>query len=241
MIFLRKSGERGYFNHGWLETWHSFSFGEYYDPRFMGFRSLRVINEDRVQPAEGFPTHGHQNMEILTYILDGSLEHRDSAGGGGIIRPGDVQYMSAGSGVRHSEFNASETEVVHLLQIWILPQQSGGAPVYAERHFSKEKRQNRLCPIASGEGREDSLRIRQDAVVHAALLDGGRELELPCHSERHVWLQLARGRLEVKGLSSTRVSLSSGDGLAIPATKLQRDPLTIRAEEDSEFLVFDLS
>ncbi len=235
MIFLRRASERGGFDHGWLKTWHSFSFGEYHDPRFMGFRSLRVINEDIIRPAEGFPTHGHQNMEILTYILEGALEHRDSTGGGGIIRPGDVQYMSAASGVRHSEFNASSTEPVHLLQIWILPESRGGEPLYAESHFPVEKRRNRLCAIASGDGREGSLRIRQDAVISAVCLQAGNELEIPVGAGRHLWLQLARGSLIAR--SPDGIRMISGDGLALSGI----EGIIVRAEDEAEFLVFDLA
>lgn len=236
MIFLRKAIDRGHFDHGWLKTWHSFSFGEYHDPAWMGFGSLRVINEDIVQPAEGFPTHGHQNMEILTYILEGALEHRDSTGGGGIIRPGDVQYMSAASGVRHSEFNASSTETVHLLQIWIIPETRGGEPLYAEAHFSREKRLNRLCPVASHDGREDSLRIRQDAVVSAAILEAGREVAIPVPEGRSLWVQMARGSAILRGSDEPAVQFSAGDGLAV--SRVQE--LLLRAEGQAEFLVFEL-
>src|SRR2546427_13178262 len=172
MITIRKSEERGHFNLGWLDTYHTFSFDRYYDPAHVHFRSLRVINEDRVQPGQGFPTHSHRDMEIITYTLAGALEHRDSMGNGSVIRPGDVQRMSAGTGVSHSEFNPSETEPVHLLQIWILPQRQGLPPSYEEKHFSE--RRGRLQLIASNEGHEGSVTIHQDAQLFAAVLDAGQ-------------------------------------------------------------------
>ena len=172
MIELRKAGERGHANHGWLDSYFSFSFADYHDPRHMGYASLRVINEDVVQPGQGFGTHGHRDMEIITYILEGALEHKDSLGTGSIIRPGDVQRMSAGTGVRHSEFNASDKDPVHLLQIWIEPDTAGIAPGYEEKHFEAASRRGRLRLIASKDGREGSLKIHQDAAIYAVLLDG---------------------------------------------------------------------
>lgn len=171
MISIRRAAERGHFNFGWLDTYHTFSFGEYYDPRHMGFRSLRVINEDFVAAGAGFPTHGHRDMEIVTYVLEGGLSHRDSMGNGSTIRPGDVQRMSAGTGVRHSEFNHSEDERVHLLQIWILPSEEGAAPGYEEKKFEDDEKRNRLRVVASPDGRDGSVTIRQDASIHVALLE----------------------------------------------------------------------
>jgi redox-sensitive bicupin YhaK (pirin superfamily) len=232
MIYLRKADERGYFDHGWLKTHHSFSFSDYYDQRFMGFRSLRVINEDVVAPAEGFPTHGHQNMEIITYILQGALEHKDSMGSGSVIRPGDVQYMSAGNGVRHSEFNHSKEDPVHLLQIWIVPEMKGGSPLYAEKNFSEADRKNKLCAVASPDGREGSIAIRQNAVVYASLLDSGEEIRFQADKNRFYWVQLAKGRLEVNG-----ILIESGDGLALG----ELDQIQFKGASDSEFIVFDLA
>ncbi|NDG85085.1 MAG: pirin family protein [Proteobacteria bacterium] len=200
MNFVRRASERGVFDHGWLKTAHTFSFGDYRDPRFMGFRALRVINEDVVEPGEGFPMHPHRDMEILTYIIEGALEHRDSMGSGSVIRPGDMQYMSAASGVLHSEFNPSKDKPVHLLQIWILPAESGGKPLYSEAHFAPEKRRNRLCLVASEDGREGALRVRQDVELHASLLDKGQAAGLPCRKGRYFWIQLAKGRIEVDDL-----------------------------------------
>ena len=242
MHFLRRAAERGIFDHGWLKTAHTFSFGEYRDPRFMGFRSLRVINEDRVEPAEGFPMHPHRDMEILTWILEGALEHRDSMGSGSVIRPGDMQYMSAGSGVLHSEFNHSKEERVHLLQIWILPSGSGEKPLYSEAHFSREKRLDRLCLAASPDGREGSLKIRQDVDLYASLLGKDRKVGLDARPGRFFWLQLAKGRVRLEQAGPDQaglegVQLESGDGLALwDLTRLE-----IRALEDSEFILFDLA
>jgi redox-sensitive bicupin YhaK (pirin superfamily) len=231
MHFIRKSEERGQADHGWLKAKHSFSFGEYYDDRFLGYRDLRVINEDQVEGGGGFPTHGHQNMEIITYILSGALEHKDSMGSGSVIRPGDVQYMSAASGVMHSEFNHSKTEKVHLLQIWILPEKRGGAPLYHQKHFDSESRKNKLKLIASRSGREDSISIRQDVDLYASLMAQGSKVSFQLRAERYAWLQLARGSIKING-----ISLNSGDGLA-----LSSEPhLLIEASQDSEFLLFDL-
>jgi redox-sensitive bicupin YhaK (pirin superfamily) len=234
---FRPSAERGTFDHGWLRTAHTFSFGEYHDERHMGFRALRVINEDGIAPGEGFPSHPHRNMEILTYVVRGALEHRDSMGSGSVIRPGDVQYMSAASGVFHSEFNASKTEELHLLQIWILPRSHGGNPVYSEAHFSTESRQNRLCPVASPDGREGSISIRQDVVLFASLLDQANSVEVPVRENRHYWIQLIWGGLQISGSGNLALDLGPGDGLAIS----DEERLVITAKEDSEFLLFDLA
>ena len=176
MITIRRAKERGHFNHGWLDTYHTFSFDQYHDPRFMGFRSLRVINEDVVHPGHGFPTHGHRDMEIITYILEGALKHQDSMGNGSIIRPGDVQRMTAGTGVRHSEQNSSETEPVHLLQIWILPKAQGLQPGYEQKAFSEDERRGTLRLIASGDGRDGSVTLHQDASVFASILASGQKV-----------------------------------------------------------------
>lgn len=230
MIKIRKSEERGHFDHGWLETYHSFSFADYYDPQFMGFRALRVINEDRVQPGTGFGTHGHRDMEIVTYVLEGALAHRDSTGGGGLIRPGEVQRMSAGTGVRHSEMNASESEPVHLLQIWVLPERPGITPGYEQKRFDESERRGRLRVVASPDANEGSVQIHQDASIYAGLLDG----ETVTHTfapNRHGWLQVARGQVDLNGQK-----LSAGDGAAISDER----SVTLRGR-GSEVLLFDLA
>ena len=232
MLQIRRSEERGQADHGWLYAKHTFSFSEYYDDRFLGFRDLRVINEDRVQPGAGFPMHPHKSMEILTYILDGALEHKDSMGNVGVIYPGEVQYMSAGAGVVHSEYNHSKTEAVHLLQIWILPEHQGGPSNYGQKSFSVDERKNKLRLIASHDGREDSILIRQNAHLYASLLDADRELKYEIQKGRHVWLQLAKGEITLNG-----ERMKAGDGVAITDERA----LTIHANEDAEFLVFDLS
>src|SRR5262245_7575773 len=206
MLAIRRSEERGHFDMGWLDTRHTFSFGEYYDPRFLGFSALRVINEDRVRPGGGFPTHGHRDMEIVTYVLDGALEHKDSLGTGSVIRPGDVQRMSAGTGVRHSEFNASRAEPVHFPQIWILARSSGIAPGYEQRSFGDERR-GKLRLVASADGRDGSLTIHQDAAIWAAILDGGQAVAHRFAASRRGWLQVARGRVTLDG-----TALEAGDG-----------------------------
>src|SRR3954464_13003830 len=210
MIELRKSASRGHANHGWLDSYHSFSFADYHDPDHMGFSSLRVINEDVVQPGQGFGTHGHRDMEIITYILDGALEHKDSMGNGSVIRPGDVQRMSAGTGVRHSEFNASSDEPVHLLQIWIEPEVNGIAPGYEEKHFDPASRRGHLRLIASRDGRDGSVTIHQDAAVYAALLDGSEAARHPHEAERKTYLHVARGSVAVNG-----TALTAGDAIKI--------------------------
>jgi redox-sensitive bicupin YhaK (pirin superfamily) len=232
VIKVRKSDERGHFNFGWLDTYHSFSFGEYYDPRNMGFRSLRVINEDFVSPGHGFPPHGHRDMEIVTYILAGALQHRDSMGNGSVIRPGDVQRMSAGTGVRHSEFNPSEDEPVHLLQIWILPAEEGIRPGYEEKRFAEDERRGRLRVVASPDGRDGSVTIRQDASIYTTLLDAGQEVEHALGPGRHAWAQVARGSVELNGQS-----LGQGDGAAVS----EEARLVITAREPAEVLLFDLN
>ena len=231
MITLRKASERGHARHGWLESRHTFSFADYHDPAHMGFRALRVINEDRVAPARGFQTHSHRDMEILSYVLEGALEHRDSLGTGSVIRPGDVQRMSAGTGVTHSEFNASASEPVHFLQIWLLPEREGLPPSYEQQHFAPEERRGRLRLVASREGRDGSLRIHRDAAVHAALLAPGEAVEHALAPGRHAWLQLARGACTLNGLT-----LEAGDGAAVS----REASLRVEGVRDAELLLFDL-
>jgi len=234
MITIRRSEERGHFDHGWLDTRHTFSFASYHDPAHMGFRALRVVNEDVVQGGQGFDTHGHRDMEILTYVLSGALAHRDSSGGGGELRNGEVQRMSAGTGIRHSEFNASPTEPVHLLQIWLLPDRPGHRPSYEQKAFPAEERRGRLRLVASPDGAEGSTTIHQDARVHATLLADGQAVEHPLARGRHAWVQVARGAVELNG---TR--LAQGDAAAVSDERLLK--LTGRAAEGAELLVFDLA
>jgi redox-sensitive bicupin YhaK (pirin superfamily) len=231
MITIRKSQERGHFDHGWLDTRHTFSFADYRDPRHMGFGPLRVINEDVVQPGEGFPRHFHRDMEIVTYLLDGALEHRDSMGNGSVIRPGDVQRMSAGTGVMHSEYNASSDERVHFLQIWFLPRRAGGAPSYEQTHFSDGERRGRLRLVASPDGADGSVTLQQDARLYATLLDGGQRVSAPIAAGRQGWVHVARGAVEVNG-----VPLGAGDGAALTDEK----EVAIAATKESEVLLFDL-
>jgi hypothetical protein len=232
MITVRKAGERGHFDFGWLDTYHTFSFGDYYDPEAMGFRSLRVINEDFVAGGRGFPTHPHRDMEIITYILSGALAHRDSMGNGSVIRPGDVQRMSAGTGVRHSEANSSDAEPVHLLQIWIVPSEYGIAPGYEQKAFTDDEKRGRLRLIASPDGREGSVTIHQDVSLYAAVLDADQQVSHELPAGRHAWLQVARGAVELNGRE-----LNQGDGAAVSG----EPALTIRGREDAEVLLFDLN
>jgi len=232
MITIRRSNERGHFDHGWLNTYHTFSFDQYYDPRYMGFRNLRVINEDFVAPGRGFPKHGHRDMEILTYILEGALKHEDSMGNGSVIRPGDVQRMTAGTGVKHSEANASDRERVHLLQIWILPNTVGLEPGYEQKAFGEDERRRQLRLIASEDGREGSVQVHQDISLFASILAAGEEVERAMDQQRYAWIQVARGAIDVNGERGNQ-----GDGLiAIGESSLQ-----IRAEQDAEVLLFDLA
>ena len=232
MITIRKSEDRGHLNHGWLDTYHTFSFDQYYDPAHMHFRTLRVINEDRVASAKGFPTHSHRDMEIITYILSGSLEHRDSMGNGSVIRPGDVQRMTAGTGVAHSEFNPSASEPVHLLQIWIMPNARNLAPGYEQKFFSEEERQNKLRLIASPEGSDGSVKINQDARVYASIIEPDTKLAHDLEENRSAWLQVARGSVSVN-----EVEMNQGDGAAIQ----HEDRLIISARDRAELLLFDLA
>ena len=232
MISLRKSHERGHANHGWLDSYHTFSFADYYDPREMVFGSLRVINEDRVAPKGGFPTHPHRDMEIVTYILEGELAHQDSMGNGSVIRVGDVQRMSAGTGIRHSEFNAAEHMPVHLLQIWIEPDKAGLTPSYEQKHFPLAEKQDRFRLIASRDGREGSVTIHQDAAIYAALLSAGQTLTYELDPVRRAYLHVARGRLNLNGYP-----LEAGDGAKVNGP----ETLILSAVEAAEILLFDLA
>jgi redox-sensitive bicupin YhaK (pirin superfamily) len=232
MITLRKSADRGHFDHGWLNTYHTFAFGGYRDLRYRGFRSLRVINEDYVQPGYGFPEHDHQNMEIVTYVLAGTLAHRDSMGNGERIRPGDVQRMTAGSGITHSEMNPSDSETVHLLQIWLFPEQDGLEPGYEQKHFPFAERQNRLQLVASRDGRDGSLTIHQHVDLFAAVLAPGTAITHTLRPGRHAWLQLVRGSVELNGSQT----LEAGDGAAIS----EESTIALQATSEAELLLFDL-
>jgi hypothetical protein len=231
MMTIRPAAERGHADHGWLDSHHTFSFADYHDPAHMGFRSLRVINEDRVQPARGFGTHSHRDMEIISYVLAGALEHRDSMGTGSVIRPGDVQRMSAGTGVAHSEFNASDREPVHFLQIWLLPTARGLAPGYEQKAFAPEQKRGRLRAVASPHGRDGALTVRADATLYAGLFDAGESDELALERGRHAWVHVARGRVRVNGRE-----LAAGDGASLS------DEPAVRVEgvDGGEVLVFDL-
>ena len=232
MITVRRSNERGHFDHGWLNTYHTFSFDQYYDRRYMGFRSLRVINEDFVAPGRGFPKHGHRDMEIITYILEGALKHEDSMGNGSVIRPGDVQRMTAGTGVRHSEQNASDKERVHLLQIWILPHTVELEPGYEQKAFTEDERRGRLRLIASEDGRDGSVLVHQDVSLFASVLTSGQEVEQTIDPLRYAWIQVARGSVEVNDEKADQ-----GDGLVVAG----ESSLRIRAQQDAELLLFDLA
>jgi len=232
MHILRKSEARGHANHGWLDTYHTFSFADYHDPQEMGFGALRVINEDRVEPGRGFGTHGHRDMEIVTYILAGALEHKDSMGNGSVIRRGDAQRMSAGSGVRHSEFNPSASEPVHLLQIWIEPDVTGIAPGYEEKHFADADKQGRLRLIASPDGRDASVTIHQDACLYAALLGHGDTVTHTLASGRKAYVHVALGALKVNG-----TLLNAGDGMKIS----DESGVTLTGADNAEVLLFDLA
>ena len=231
MIKVRKSSERGHANHGWLDTYHTFSFADYYDPAQMGWGALRVINDDRVAPGMGFGMHGHRDMEIITYVLDGSLQHRDSMGNGTIIETGDVQRMSAGKGVMHSEFNPSNDKPVHLLQIWIVPNVIGIRPSYEQTRFADADKRGRLRLIASNDGRDGSVTIHQDAAVHAALLGVGEKVACEIAPSRVGYLHVARGRVSLDGLS-----LEAGDGARIGAQAIRLEGIG----GDGEVLLFDL-
>ena len=231
MINVRKAADRGNFDHGWLKTSHTFSFADYYDPRHMSFRALRVMNEDWVAPGQGFGMHPHRDMEIVTYVLEGALEHRDSLGNGEVLRPGEFQRMTAGTGIRHSEFNPSETEPVHLYQIWLLPRAAGLTPSYEQKAFAAEEQHNRLRVVASPDAREGSLTIHQDASVYLAKLEAGKSVEHPLAEGRHAWLQVLRGSVRLNGQP-----LVTSDGAAVSDERL----LQVEADEAAEIMLFDL-
>jgi len=232
MFTLRRADERGHANHGWLESYHSFSFADYYDPAHVGFRNLRVINEDRVQPGKGFGTHSHRDMEIISYVLEGGLEHRDSMQNGAVIVPGDVQTMSAGAGVTHSEFNASRTDLVHFLQIWLLPATKGKTPSYEQKTFPNAEKQGRLRLVASPSGEDGSVTIFTDARLYAGLFDRGEGAEHALLPGRHAWVQVARGEVKVQG-----ELLQAGDGVALSEEALVR----LEGVDQGEVLLFDLA
>ena len=232
MITVLPSSERFHTEAGWLDSHHSFSFADHYDPERLGFRALRVINDDRVQPARGFGSHSHRDMEIITYVLSGELAHKDSMGNGSIIRPGEVQRMSAGTGVVHSEMNPSRTEPVHFLQIWVVPDRSGHEPGYEQKLFPDAERRGKLRVVASPDGRDGSVTIHQDALVHASLLERGERVSYSLPSTRHAWVHVARGTVDVNGQS-----LREGDGAAIS----DEDRLDLTARESSEVLLFDVA
>lgn len=231
MIDVRKSGDRGHAQHGWLDSFHSFSFADYYDQEHMGFGALRVINEDRVQPGQGFGTHGHRDMEIISYVLSGGLAHRDSMGNGSTIRPGDVQRMSAGTGVMHSEFNASDSDPVHFLQIWIEPARRGVKPGYEEKRFDPETKRGRLRLIASPDGADGSVTINQDARLYAAILDGADAVEHAVADGRRAYVHVVRGQAEVNGQP-----LAGGDAIKL----VNESRVRISSARDAELLLFDL-
>ena len=231
MINIRRADERGHFDHGWLNTYHTFSFADFYDPEFMGFRTLRVINEDRVRGGNGFGTHAHRDMEIVSYVLEGALEHRDSMGTGSIIRPGDVQRMSAGTGVQHSERNPSANELVHFYQIWILPERKGIEPSYEQKTFPDQERTGKLRLVASPNGRDGSLSLHQDVSLYTALLKNGDAIEYRFEPNRYGWLQVARGEVTLGD-----DTLKAGDGAAIS----EEHEISVRGK-DAEVLLFDLN
>jgi hypothetical protein len=229
---IRRGAERGHADHGWLQSRHSFSFADYYDPSHMGFRALRVINDDRVAPGAGFPKHPHRDMEIVSYVVDGALEHNDSEGNGSVIVPGDVQRMSAGSGILHSEYNHSQDEPVRFLQIWVVPSARGGSPGYEQKHFTPQERQGRLRLVVSPDGSDGSVTLRQDVRIYAGLLGPAQSVTHAFAQGRHGWLQLVRGHAHVH-----EHTLSEGDGAAVSGMP----ELQIAASESAEFLLFDLA
>lgn len=233
MLTIRKAEERGHADHGWLDSHHTFSFANYHDPKHMGFRSLRVINDDIIAGGGGFPFHNHENMEIISYVTEGALEHRDSMGNGSVIRPGDVQLMSAGSGVEHSEFNHLKDAPTHLFQIWIRPSEKGLEPTYAERHFEDDALANQLRLIVSPDGAEGSLVIRQDARIYAARLDEGAGVDHVSGADRHLWLQVLSGAVVVNG-----ELLSAGDAASTAEGGAE---IAVVARESAEILLFDLA
>lgn len=232
MMTIRRAEDRGHMDHGWLDARHSFSFGHYMDPEHMGFRALRVINEDRVQPGQGFGTHPHDNMEIVTWVLEGALEHRDSMGNGSVIRPGEIQRMTAGTGITHSEFNPSTEEGTHLLQIWLLPEERGLEPTWEQRRFEDHELAERLRLVASGDGADDAVHIRQDARLYVGRFGAGDTDRLALAPGRHAWVQVARGSVALNG-----EALGAGDGAALSDV----DALQLEGIDDAEVLVFDLA
>jgi redox-sensitive bicupin YhaK (pirin superfamily) len=226
---IRRGNERGYADHGWLRTFHTFSFADYYDPKFMGFSTLRVLNEDRVQGGRGFGTHPHRDMEIVSYVLEGQLQHKDSMGTGSVIRPGDVQRMSAGTGVLHSEFNPLRAEPVHFLQIWIIPDRAGHMPSYEQKKFAKEEKTGRLRLVVSKDGRDGSVSLHQDVFIYATVLEGGDGVEHAVAEGRNAWVQVVRGKLDVNG-----EGLEAGDGAAFDEAG------SVRLSGTGEALLFDL-
>ena len=234
MIHIRPSTDRGSVNIGWLDSKHSFSFGHYYDAKYMGFRNLRVINEDKVIPGQGFGTHGHRDMEIISYVISGALAHKDSMGNGSTLRKGDVQRMSAGTGVRHSEFNASDSDAVHFLQIWILPNQTGHKPSYEEQNFDGQKK-NKLCLLVSGDKSSDALNINADILLFGSKLEKSQTLTYSLEPDRHVWIQMIHGELEITSGEQNFV-IQAGDGVGIS----HHSSIQLEAKISSEFLLFDL-
>jgi quercetin 2,3-dioxygenase len=232
MITIRKADDRGFFDHSWLKTFHSFSFAGYHDPQHMGFRALRVMNEDRVAPGQGFGEHGHSDMEIVTYVLEGALAHRDSLGNGEVLRPGEFQRMTAGTGIRHSEFNPSNTESAHFYQIWLLPREKGLSPGYEQKAFSPDERRGRLRLVASPNGASGSLTIQQDAQIYLSLLSAGESVQYEFGPQRHGWLQVLKGSVKLNA-----VDLQAGDGAAISS----EPRVDLAAGSDAEILLFDLS
>jgi len=232
MIEVRPAGDRGHTNWGWLDSRHTFSFGDYYDPARVGFRSLRVINDDRVRAGAGFGTHGHRDMEILSYVLGGALEHKDSAGGGGVIRPGEIQFMRAGTGVAHSEFNHSKVEPVHFLQIWIEPDTRGLRPAYGQKAFDRDTMRKTFVLLASPNGRDGSLQVHQDVDLWASVIGPGESREFRLRPRRHAWIHVARGSVSLNG-----TALREGDGAAV----LEEEGLRFLGDEPAEVLLFDLA
>jgi redox-sensitive bicupin YhaK (pirin superfamily) len=232
MINILKSDQRGHADHGWLNTRFTFSFADYFDPNHVQFRTLRVMNDDRVAGGGGFPTHPHKDMEIVTYVLEGALEHRDSMGNGSVIKAGDVQYMSAGTGVAHSEFNASEKEPVHLYQIWMFPDKKGYKPTYDQKHFSEDEKRGKLRLLVSPDGRDGSVKIRQDNELYATVLGANDAVQHPLKPERHAYVQVMRGSVTLNG-----TQLEAGDGAAISAEK----KVELSGVKDAEVLLFDLA
>lgn len=235
-VKVRKGTERGGANHGWLNTKHTFSFANYFDPKHMGFRCLRVINEDTVTPGNGFGTHGHRDMEIITYVLEGSLEHKDTIGQGGVLSPGDVQHMSAGTGIMHSEYNHSTSENVHFLQIWLLPKANAVKPVYHQSSFNIEKNSGKLNLVVAVDGRDGALKVNQDVDLFASVLREGDRISYSFKDNRYGWVQVARGEVDIEVDTNNKLSLNAGDGVAL--SEIQN--ISISTKSNGEILLFDL-